>query len=50
VLIYPNEKIVEQYILDENGKYGTPNIYNEKDIFHSTIFPELQLIMADIFS
>ena len=50
LLIYPNEKIVEQYNLCENGKYETPQIYNETDVFHSTIFPEFQLNMTDILT
>ncbi|MFC3885937.1 Uma2 family endonuclease [Bacillus songklensis] len=50
LLIYPNEKIVEQYILEENGMYGTPYIYNEENVFCSKIFPEFELAMSDIFS
>lgn len=49
LLIYPNEKIVEQYNHDENGKYKAPKIYSEEDVFHSTIFTDLQLSMAEIF-
>ncbi len=40
VLIYPNEKIVEQYKLNENGQYEPPVIFNENDDYTSTIFPE----------
>ncbi|KKI90665.1 hypothetical protein WQ54_19435 [Bacillus sp. SA1-12] len=46
LLIYPNEKIIEQYILEENGMYGTPNIYNDKDLFRANIFPELEISMS----
>lgn len=50
LLIYPNEKIVEQYILGENGIYGTPCIYNEEDVFRSHIFPEFEITMSAILS
>jgi Uma2 family endonuclease len=50
LLIYPNEKIVEQYILGENGMYGIPFIYNEEDIFRSHIFPDFEITMKAILS
>ncbi|WP_034671629.1 Uma2 family endonuclease [Ectobacillus panaciterrae] len=50
LLIYPNEKIVEQYILEENGMYGIPYIYNEENIFRSHIFPDFELSMSHILS
>jgi Uma2 family endonuclease len=50
LLIYPNEKIVEQYIIDETGNYATPSIYNEKDVFHSHIFPDFTMEMNYVFS
>jgi Uma2 family endonuclease len=50
LLIYPNEEVIEQYFLDGNGKYGTPNFYNEEDLYNSQIFPEFVLKMSDLFS
>lgn len=50
LLIYPNEKIVEQYILEENRMYGTPGIFNEKDVFRFHIFPECEIPLKSIFS
>jgi len=50
LLIYPNEKILEQYILGENGMYGTPHIYKEEEIFRSDLFPEFERAMTVIFS
>ncbi|MGG5251979.1 Uma2 family endonuclease [Neobacillus sp. SM06] len=47
VLIYPNEKIVEQYQLNENGQYELPVIFNENDYFTSAIFPESVKISLD---
>ncbi|PFM75224.1 hypothetical protein COJ46_21980 [Bacillus sp. AFS077874] len=50
LLIYPNEKIMEQYILEENGIYGVPYIYNNEDGFNSHVLPEFEITMNDIFS
>lgn len=50
LLIYPNEKILEQYILDENGKYRMPTIYKEEDPFQSNVFSEFIIKMSDLFS
>jgi Uma2 family endonuclease len=50
LLIYPNERIIEQYLLGENAKYGTPNIFMEEDVYHSQIFPEFVLKMSKLFS
>ncbi len=50
VIIYPNEKILEQYVLDEHGKYQIPYIYKEGDNFNSHMFPEFTLKTSDLFS
>lgn len=47
LLIYPNERILEQYILEE-GRYASPLIYKEKDEFRSHIFPECAIALSDI--
>lgn len=47
VLIYPNERIFEQYIL-KNGVYGTPLIYQENDEFRSHIYSEFAIPMNNI--
>lgn len=50
LLIYPNEKIIEQYILLENGMFESPYIYNEEDIFRSHIFPDFTIMVSTILS
>ncbi|WP_026575913.1 Uma2 family endonuclease [Bacillus sp. UNC438CL73TsuS30] len=49
LLIYPNEIIIEQYILDEKF-YKTPVIYNEEDHFTSHIFQEFSFSVKDILA
>ncbi|MDQ0217675.1 Uma2 family endonuclease [Peribacillus cavernae] len=48
VLIYPNEKIIEQYTLAEQGMYEIPKIYNIEHIFRSDILPGFEIPMSDI--
>jgi Uma2 family endonuclease len=50
LMIYPNEKIVEQYLLEENGKYGLPNIFKEDEPYNSIIFPEFTIKMNTLFT
>lgn len=50
LLIYPNEKIVEQYILGDNGKYGLPVIYNKEDSFQSHIVQDFSIALNIILS
>jgi Uma2 family endonuclease len=50
LLIYPNEKIIEQYLINENGVYGVPNIFKTEDIFTSYIFPDFKLNLSNILS
>ncbi|WP_243292499.1 Uma2 family endonuclease [Bacillus sp. FJAT-47783] len=50
LLIYPNENIVEQYIIGDMGTYEIPRIYNKEDVFQSHIFPEFEIEMSTILS
>ncbi len=50
MLISPNEKIMEQYILEENGIYGMPYIYNDENVFNSYVLPDFKITMNDMFS
>lgn len=48
LLVYPNENIIEQYILDED-LYQTPNIFKEDDSFQSYLFPTFNLPLNLLF-
>ncbi|WP_160118346.1 Uma2 family endonuclease [Bacillus sp. V59.32b] len=50
LLIYPNERVVEQYILTEEDVYGTPFIYKEEDVLRSFVLQGFEVAMIDIFS
>jgi Uma2 family endonuclease len=48
-LVYPNEKTVMVYKLEENGKYGRPEVYSEEDSVKVGIFQELNIELKEIF-
>lgn len=48
LLIYPNEKILEQYILGEKNSYGIPSIYHVDDIFNSHTFPDFRMAINEL--
>jgi hypothetical protein len=47
--VYPNEKTVMVYKLDENGRYGRPEVYSEEDSVKVGIFQELNIDLKEIF-
>lgn len=48
-LVYPNEKTVMVYKLEENGKYGRPEVYSDEDSVKVGIFQELNIDLKEIF-
>jgi Uma2 family endonuclease len=50
LLIYPNEKILEQYILNESRSYDVPKIYTAEETFTSSLFSDFALNMPVLFS
>ncbi|PLR87829.1 Uma2 family endonuclease [Bacillus sp. V33-4] len=50
LLIYPNENVVEQYNLDDNGVFATPLVLGEEDTLCTHTFPEFQIELRSIFS
>ncbi|MFY7786293.1 MAG: Uma2 family endonuclease, partial [Thermoflexibacteraceae bacterium] len=47
-IVFPQEKIVQQFVLT-NEKYELHNVYDDKDIATSFLFPELQINLVDVF-
>jgi Uncharacterized protein conserved in cyanobacteria len=48
-LVYPKEKTVMVYKLNENGKYGRPEVYSDEDSVEVGIFQELIIDLKEIF-
>ncbi|WAR44004.1 Uma2 family endonuclease [Methylomonas rapida] len=49
-LVFPYEQIVQQFVLDENGKYQLHALYPGNEIVAPYLFPELQIDLNDVFA
>jgi Uma2 family endonuclease len=48
-IVFPSEHVLQQYILNEQGKYVLNNSFTEDEVFNAYIFPDLQIDLAEIF-
>jgi len=48
-VIMPYEYILQQFVLNEKGKYELKGIFTEDEVFNAHIFPDLQIDLALIF-
>jgi Uma2 family endonuclease len=48
-IVFPSEHVLQQYILNEQGRYELKSSFTEDEVFNAHIFPELQIDLADIF-
>jgi Uma2 family endonuclease len=48
-VVFPSEYVLQQFILNENGKYQLKDSFTEDEIFNAYIFPDLQINLAEIF-
>jgi Uma2 family endonuclease len=48
-IAYPVEKIVMIFALQQNGRYGRPSIYGEKDIITTNLFDGLAIDLEPVF-
>lgn len=49
-IIEPDLKIVNVFVLQENNRYGRPEIYTEEDTVKVSIFDDLSIGLKDVFS
>ena len=49
-IVEPDGKLVSVFILQEDGRYGRPNVYTEDDKIMVSIFPELLVDLRPVFS
>jgi len=49
-IVYPDEKTIVSYTLNENNKFGRPEVYSEEDNIKVGIFESLEINLNDIFS
>lgn len=48
-IVYPDEKTIVSYILNEDGKYGRPEVYSEEDSLKVNVLESLEINLTDIF-
>ncbi len=48
-IIFPSEQVIQQFILNEQGKYELKNSFAEDELFNAHIFPDLQIDLAEVF-
>ena len=49
-VVYPYEYLLQQFVLNEKGKYELKDSFAEDEVFQAHIFPELSIDLADIFA
>ena len=48
-IVFPSEHVLQQFVLNEQGKYALKNSFTEDEVFNAHIFPDLQIDLAEIF-
>lgn len=48
-VVYPSEHVLQQFILNQEGKYQLKESFTEDEVFKSHIFPELQISLGEVF-
>ena len=48
-IVFPSEQVLQQFILNEQGKFELRNSYAEDEKFYSYIFPELEVDLSEVF-
>jgi Uma2 family endonuclease len=49
-LVYPYEQIVQQFVLDDSGKYRLHALYPGNETATPYLFPDLQIDLNDVFA
>lgn len=48
-IVEPEGKIVSVFILQDNGRYGRPDVYSEEDEIKISVFPDLTVDLKPVF-
>lgn len=49
-VIYPYEEVLQQYVLNETGKYYLYRTYVTEDVASSFLFPDLKINLEEVFA
>jgi Uma2 family endonuclease len=48
-IVFPSEYVLQQFILNEKGRYELKNSFAEDEVFTAHIFPDLEVNLGEIF-
>ncbi len=48
-IVYPNDQAINQFVLDESGRYQLKQMYTDDDMATPHLFPELALDLTEVF-
>lgn len=48
-IVFPSEEAVQQFVLNERGKYEFKRFYNTDDLMYSAVFPDLKVDLGRVF-
>ena len=48
-IVFPSECVLQQFILNEQGRYELKNSFTEDELFTAHIFPDLEINLGEIF-
>ena len=48
-IVYPNDQAINQFVLDECGRYQLKQMYTDDDIATPHLFPELAIDLTEVF-
>jgi Uma2 family endonuclease len=48
-IVEPEGKVVSVFLLQENNRYGRPDVYSEEDIIKVGVFPDLKVELKSVF-
>jgi len=48
-VVFPSEYVLQQFVLNEKGKYELRGIFTEDEIFTAHLFPDLEINLGEVF-
>lgn len=48
-IVEPEGKVISVFTLQENNRYGGPDLYSEEDIVKVSVFPDLTIELKSVF-
>jgi Uma2 family endonuclease len=49
-IVYPNDQAINQFVLDDNGRYQLKAMYADDDIATPHLFPDLAIELTEVFA